>query len=80
MGVMNELQKMFYNHLILSGTKIMLGLIIKVIWFYNHLILSGTKIKRIYFLNDKLFYNHLILSGTKIISLITYLNISFTIT
>ena len=56
----------FYNHLILSGTKIILSYRIHIYEFYNHLILSGTKISRgSESFRDK-FYNHLILSGTKI--------------
>ena len=35
---------MFYNHLILSGTKIELQWLRMSHLFYNHLILSGTKI------------------------------------
>ena len=34
----------FYNHLILSGTKIRVDKPSPVYLFYNHLILSGTKI------------------------------------
>ena len=37
----------FYNHLILSGTKIEKLRGIEHGWFYNHLILSGTKISSI---------------------------------
>lgn len=39
----------FYNHLILSGTKILVGSTSPVCWFYNHLILSGTKMSNPYF-------------------------------
>ena len=56
----------FYNHLILSGTKITLQEENQSSWFYNHLILSGTKIQKDIFVMVNLFYNHLILSGTKI--------------
>ena len=35
----------FYNHLILSGTKIQYGAKTGRFRFYNHLILSGTKIR-----------------------------------
>ena len=37
----------FYNHLILSGTKIKMQARKKDKEFYNHLILSGTKIDNI---------------------------------
>ena len=37
--------RLFYNHLILSGTKIYCEENSTRDWFYNHLILSGTKIK-----------------------------------
>ena len=33
----------FYNHLILSGTKINVDNTVTTVRFYNHLILSGTK-------------------------------------
>ena len=56
----------FYNHLILSGTKIRGQRNHKGHMFYNHLILSGTKIMGGWFMDVRLFYNHLILSGTKI--------------
>ena len=57
---------LFYNHLILSGTKMLDLKEYHNHKFYNHLILSGTKILeqlREYRIG---FYNHLILSGTKI--------------
>ena len=57
---------LFYNHLILSGTKIAEELLKLNCEFYNHLILSGTKIIIEYVRQLNLFYNHLILSGTKI--------------
>ena len=37
----------FYNHLILSGTKIGCKYFETLSRFYNHLILSGTKISRV---------------------------------
>ena len=40
---------LFYNHLILSGTKITVQVILFTIRFYNHLILSGTKMSNPYF-------------------------------
>ena len=43
------LQHMFYNHLILSGTKITNKEFIDNEKFYNHLILSGTKMSNPYF-------------------------------
>ena len=39
-----EVVNVFYNHLILSGTKISCTSGISIDMFYNHLILSGTKI------------------------------------
>ena len=36
---------MFYNHLILSGTKMNFATVRKASGFYNHLILSGTKMR-----------------------------------
>ena len=39
----NVIQLQFYNHLILSGTKICDDTANELIEFYNHLILSGTK-------------------------------------
>ena len=39
----------FYNHLILSGTKIRLRYNSGDVKFYNHLILSGTKMSNPYF-------------------------------
>ena len=56
---------MFYNHLILSGTKIFCQLHSPMELFYNHLILSGTKIYKHTTYYEYMFYNHLILSGTK---------------
>ena len=71
---------MFYNHLILSGTKIKyLTKIIKK-EFYNHLILSGTKIRFSFPVAWAAFYNHLILSGTKIITGAIAVYMCFTIT
>ena len=40
---------LFYNHLILSGTKIGRVWKAKYLEFYNHLILSGTKMSNPYF-------------------------------
>ena len=40
---------MFYNHLILSGTKITSDAQLRMDLFYNHLILSGTKMSNPYF-------------------------------
>ena len=60
----------FYNHLILSGTKITCNPLFATAVFYNHLILSGTKINESGEWEEKEFYNHLILSGTKMIMLI----------
>ena len=41
--------ELFYNHLILSGTKINSRLKLNNKSFYNHLILSGTKMSNPYF-------------------------------
>ena len=57
---------LFYNHLILSGTKIASQVRKYPSQFYNHLILSGTKISIGSPAYSDMFYNHLILSGTKI--------------
>ncbi len=56
----------FYNHLILSGTKIAGAYGKPAVGFYNHLILSGTKIRSVKSHFSDEFYNHLILSSTKI--------------
>ena len=71
---------MFYNHLILSGTKILFAAFLIRLKFYNHLILSGTKILIEYIRQLNLFYNHLILSGTKIKMLPYAVDFRFTIT
>ena len=44
-----EFKKLFYNHLILSGTKIVGVFKYSCCMFYNHLILSGTKMSNPYF-------------------------------
>ena len=75
-----EAINVFYNHLILSGTKISKLYILLLLLFYNHLILSGTKILALLFVYKKGFYNHLILSGTKIVNVFTAIVYSFTIT
>ena len=71
---------MFYNHLILSGTKMLQLIPVTYAEFYNHLILSGTKIPLRVRGFDFLFYNHLILSGTKIQDAKTPIKLRFTIT
>ena len=71
---------MFYNHLILSGTKMSAVTIWKKLKFYNHLILSGTKMRTFNSIWYYEFYNHLILSGTKIYSPLAYILQCFTIT
>ncbi len=73
-------RKKFYNHLILSGTKILWVVGYNQMWFYNHLILSGTKIWVTSLWMIDMFYNHLILSGTKIGKRFRYIENSFTIT
>ena len=70
----------FYNHLILSGTKIAIVQCISIEMFYNHLILSGTKITAKLKFSQGRFYNHLILSGTKIAFNEFIFQPSFTIT
>ena len=54
--------RQFYNHLILSGTKILLALAYAMVWFYNHLILSGTKIipsvSAIHIMTTRIFLNN----------------------
>ena len=70
----------FYNHLILSGTKIVPAGPVNRYPFYNHLILSGTKIAFCVPVSLVEFYNHLILSGTKIEENPYGWKLSFTIT
>ena len=77
---MVKFQYIYWNHLILSGTKIASKYRYKRSKFYNHLILSGTKMLLIVMAMLCLFYNHLILSGTKIINGSFRSLLSFTIT
>ena len=68
--------RQFYNHLILSGTKMLVSVLYSTLLFYNHLILSGTKMSNPYFqaivitsefnipvtsFQAILFYNHIII-------------------
>ena len=57
---------MFYDNLILSGTKIQFATENNYNRFYDNLILSGTKIRVNEFGRKLKFYDNLILSGTKI--------------
>ena len=63
---MERADSLFYDNLILSGTKILDDSYSSLCKFYDNLILSGTKINVWYLKSETQFYDNLILSGTKI--------------
>ena len=72
--------ELFYDNLILSGTKIPSSFLKFLFQFYDNLILSGTKITDSTFNPFILFYDNLILSGTKMLCGYSNVERSFTIT